>query len=70
MVMTVTAAMFRLFRCANEAVLDVERDAARHRILEHGSDSEYDRRLLGDEVDVLKARRKQPPEATPALMGE
>ena len=44
-----------LWRWGNSVILDVERDAARDRVLDEGSDTEYDRHLLGSEFDRLKA---------------
>jgi hypothetical protein len=49
-------------RWLNSIVMDVERDAARQRVLDRGDEAAYDRQLLGDEVDALKAdyrRRSQ-----------
>ncbi len=51
-------------RWANDMIMEVERDAARARVLERGSDSEYDRRLLGDEVDSLKSEFERRKSAT------
>jgi hypothetical protein len=40
-------------------ILRVERDAARQRVLETGTETEYDRRLLGDEIESLKVQRQR-----------
>jgi hypothetical protein len=42
-------------RWGNAKVMEIEQEAARQRVLERGSDTEYDRLLLGDEVDSLKS---------------
>jgi hypothetical protein len=46
-------------RWINSIIIYVERDAARHRVLEWGYDTAYDRELLGAEVDTLKAEYKK-----------
>jgi hypothetical protein len=43
----------------NSIIMFVERDAARQRVLEWGSDTAYDRELLGAEVDALKAENQK-----------
>jgi hypothetical protein len=52
-------------RWINSKVMDIGREAARYRIIESGSDTPYDRELLGAEVDELKAeyqkRKNEPP---------
>jgi hypothetical protein len=42
-------------RWINSIIMHVEQDAARQGVLECGSDTAYDRQLLGAEVDTLKA---------------
>ena len=39
--------------------MEIERESARQRVLERGSDTEYDRYLLGSEMDTLKSEREQ-----------
>jgi hypothetical protein len=48
-------ASLAFLRWSNEFVLNIERDAARERVLRLGTETEYDRWLIGNEVDSLKA---------------
>lgn len=52
MVMAIALLAFA-YRFALDAIQQVERDAARQRILESHHIGEYDRELLGDEADEL-----------------
>jgi hypothetical protein len=58
-VLTVIAVVVGLLsggvRWTNSIVIRVEQNAARQRVRERGSDTDYDRHLLGAEVDALKA---------------
>ena len=47
-----------LYRWGEGIIINVERDAARERVLRTGDVMDYDRRLLGDEADALKAQHQ------------
>jgi hypothetical protein len=53
------AASLAFVRWGNEFILNIERDAARERVLRLGTETEYDRRLIGNEVDSLKAQHQR-----------
>jgi hypothetical protein len=57
-VWNVLGASLAFVRWGNEFVLNIERDAARERILRLGTETEYDRWLIGNEVDSLKAHHQ------------
>jgi hypothetical protein len=46
-------------RWGNELVMNIERDAARERVLRLGTETEYDHWLIGNEVDSLKAQHQR-----------
>ena len=53
----ILGAILALKKYVGDMAMRVEREAARKRVLEDGSDIQYDRDLLGAEVDSLKAER-------------
>ena len=48
-----------LYRWGEGMAMKIERNAARERVLRTGGAMEYDRRLLGDEADALRAQHQQ-----------